>query len=979
MLLGFLKSVLGKGAQSPRPEEIAASIDNWFVEAGEHFTAGRIEEALAGYQRIFKLDPHHVVAMNQVALCLSRMQRNDEAGVYFERAALIDDSFAPALVNFAIHLNDAHQSGLAETYLAKAQKIVPNDPYLDGVLGAVKMLRGRPHEASAQQLGGWLKEFENFEFAHSFLFNVCYPSDTTAQRISAEHFFWAETLAESTLVSEEGAAELASLAELGGRKVRIGYISADFRVHSVRYFFRPLLENHDRNRFELFGYYDMTYRDAQTDAIEPHFDHFRTIANQPDTEVFRRIREDRLDILVELTGHTSRTRIHLMRQRLAPLHITAIGYPPTTGLRGIDYKLVDGRTAPVGTESLYAERLMRLPTSFWCFNPLQETPDPAPPPAVHKGYVTFGCFGNISKISRRVLSCWAAIMRDLPDCRLVLKAITFKDEDAKTSIQRWLDAADIDLSRVELVPPDTPEQLFAAYADIDIVLDTHPFNGGTTSCFALWMSVPFVTLEGDALISRMGASMLHTLGLPELIARTDDEYVRAAVALARDLPRLIEVRGGLRQRMLATPLGNGALFAREFEQACEKALVDRRDGADELPLPDPPVLEEKELVRRAQFVKDHGQLDAAMRIVDFALRHYPKSTGSLLVKSGVLELSGRMQQARDILYETAQAMPEGDDRRGVEVNLARLDLLLGQYAEVTKRTDRLLTTPLDDLGRLHVELYAQAAHSWMQSPTEARAQAANNGQIPFVSVVVHCEDDDRFSEVEANLAHVMLPGRYDCIRVDGESRASAYNRAAAGARGGVLLFMRASTQILSSQFHSLLSRAIELSDVVGCAGSSRLAGPRWFDSGFPDSRGAVVLPNGGPVGGMNLSVYGPSRDGWSGGLTVLDDALFAVRKSALQKVVFDASFDGDHGLCEADWFVRAKQAGFSLGASPRLGIARLEFPQYSGRSWHEGSALFRERHGLGDLGESRPLAGASVLLPSLDHAMPVIWNYYTDR
>jgi protein O-GlcNAc transferase len=976
MLLGFLKSVLGKAAKGPRPHQIAASIDEIFIAAGEQFNAGKVEEALAAYRKVLELDPHHLVAHNQVALCLSRMQRLGEAGAYYERAALIDDSFAPALVNFAIHLNDASRSGEAEALLEKAQKIVPNDPYVDGVMGAVKMHRGRPHEASQRQLSGWLKGFEKAEFAHSYLFNVCYPSDTTAAKITAEHAFWAETMAEDML-ADTGWAELASLTDLNQRKIRIGYLSADFRQHSIRYFFRPLLENHNRERFEVFGYYDMVYRDEQTRAMEPHFDHFRSVANQPDADVFKIIRDDRLDILVDLAGHTSLTRIHLMRQRLATLHINAIGYPPTTGLRGIDYKVVDGRTAPEGSESFYAERLMRLPSSFWCFNPLQETPDPVRPPAFRNGYITFGCFGNISKISRRVLGCWVAIMRQLEDCRLVLKAITFKDEEAKSSIQQWLESAGIDLARVDLVPPDEPDQLFSAYGDVDVVLDTHPFNGGTTTCFALWMGVPVVTLEGEALISRMGASMLHTLGIDDLVARTDDEYVQVAVSLARDIDRLASLRSELRQRMLDTPLGNGALFAREFEQACLQALEARRDGTEGAPLPAMPVLLERELVRRADIVKQTGQWDAASRIIDYTLRRYSRSTGALIVKSGLQEVLGRRERAKDILVEALASMSEGADRQGVEVNIARLDLLLGNFDAVRGRTGRLLETPLDALGRLHVELYDAAAASWSTVPKAAPKVAGPCAALPFVSVIVHCDDDARYAEVEINLAAAFMVGRYDCTRIRGEWRVSATTQAVAEARGEVVLLMRAKTQILAPNFEHILAQGIEKFDVVGYAGATQLAGVRWFDAGFSDAHGAVVLPSDGPVGGMNLSVYGPSRKAWIGGLRVLDDGLFAARRTVFDRVALDVAFEGAQGLCELDWLARASDAGFSLGISPLLGVARLEFPGHVGPNWYDCATLFRDRHGLDQPSEVPPVAGASVLLPTLEHAMSLIQHRYT--
>ncbi len=432
----------------------------------------------------------------------------------------------------------------------------------------------------------------------------------------------------------------------------------------------------------------------------------------------------------------------------------------------------------------------------------------------------------------------------------------------------------------------------------------------------------------------------------------------------------------LRQRMLETPLGNGALYAREFEQACEQALIARRDGTEPSLPSDHPVLNENELVRRAALVKDLGQLDSALRIVEYTLRHYPTSVGALLVKSGLLELGGQLQSARDLLQAAVDEMQESDDQRGIEVNLARLDLLLGQYKQVTQRTASLLAAPMDDMGRLHIRLYAEAAHCWARPINGGAEPPAFSADLPFVSVLVHCNDDERFANLEANLGTVLAPGCYECLRVRGESRADAYAAAIGEIKGDMLLFVRSGTRILSPTFHADLTSGLKRFDIVGYAGADLVAGPRWFDAGFPHAHGAVVLPNGGPVGGLNLSVYGPLREEWITELRILDEGLFAARRSAFDRVTFDSAFEGDHGLCESDWFIRAADVGLSLGACARLGVARLDFPEYGGRGWYDGSALFRERHSLDDISHSSPVAGASVLLPTLEHALPLINHYF---
>jgi len=976
MLWTLLKTVLGGGLKRPpSPEAHDENIDSLFEQGSRLCESGRIEEAITKYQKVLDHDPYHVVAINQIAVCLSHLKRDGEAGRHFERAALLDDSFAPALVNFAVHLNEGFQSAEAEKYLRRAQKIAPDVAFIDGVFGAVKMLRGRPHDANAHQLNAWLKSFDDLKFAHNYLFNHGFPSENTAESTTAEHLFWAETLDEAYLYPLQETVTSTADDGVERAKIRIGYLSPDFRKHSVRFFFRPLLEHHDRDRFEIYGYYDMAWEDEQTRAIRESCDVFRDIANLPDAEVVKILRGDRLDILVELAGHTSISRIHLFGNRLAPIQLTALGYPPTTGLRSIDYKVVDPRTAPIGSEHLYAERLLRLPDSFWCFNPLEETPDPAPPPYTTNGHITFGCFGNISKISRRVLACWAKIMDEVPDGHLILKAITFQDEEAKESIKKWLATAGIDLKRVRLDLPDPPEKLYSAYAGVDIILDTQPFNGGTTSCFALWMGVPVVTLMGDALISRMGASMLHTLYLDDLIATNDEEYVAAAVRLANDRPRLTELRRNLREKMLSTPLGNGALYARQFEDACMRVLADAKAGrtTDENELPKP-ALPEREIIRRAEFVLHTGQTGAAGRILDYCLRHYPESSGARILRSNILEHEGRLEEARDYLSKTL-ALSSGENRLATEVNLIHLDLLLNRYEAVEAKAAELLHENLDSLGRLHVELYRTAAHAWS---TPSPRLERHDGNPPFVSIIIHCEDDTRFAAMQENLSGVMDRGNFEVIRTRGESRIVEYEQTIAETKAQIILFIRPEVEILAPGFHQELAEAMNRYDVAGHAGADRLAGTRWFDAGFPHTHGAAVFPTSGQPGRYDLSIYGPSHRRFHDGLAVLDSALLAVKKHVFDEIVFDRELDGEHTLCELDWCRRASAAGYTLGAAPLLGILRHNPADHVGRNWYDCATYFREKHGLTDTTHVAPVAGASVSLKSPELALPVLREFHLD-
>lgn len=979
MLLGFLKNLFGKGGWGYARRQAHREINSLYNKASRFQEVGHLKDAINTFRQILELDPYHLEALNQIAVCLMNVQRDDEAIQYFERATLIDDSFAPALINIATRLATHYQTGKAEKYLRRAQELVPDNPYVDVGLSSIYGMRGRAEEANFHQIQAWLKEFNNLSFANNYLFYHGYSSDNCALTVTAEHLFWAETLEEKHFhpLPEISALPSDCITDRVENKIRIGYLSADFRRHSVRFFFRPLLENHDRNRFKVFAYYDMVGEDDQTQLIRNNCDEFRTIANLPDAEVCQIIRNDKLDILVELTGHTSITRLHLLCNRLAHIQMTAIGYPPTTGLTSIDYKVVDQVTVPLGSEYFYAERPLRLPDSFWCFNPLEKTPDPAPPPYLKKGHITFGCFGNILKISRRILNNWVHIMKEVPQSRLIIKALAFQDEDARESVKQWLGMAGIDQERVQLDLPDPPENLYNAYAAVDIILDTYPYNGGTTSCFALWMGVPVVTLAGQDLVSRMGASMLHVLELEDLVSINDDEYVTSVVRLANDRPRLEKLRYTLRKRMLDTPLGNGLLYARQFEDACITALkeADIRQEKSKLSTP-PPALPEREIIRRAETVLRTGQIDAATKILNYCFHHYPDSVGACILRGSIFELEGKLEEARAYLNEIHEKLLPSDNKQAIAVNLLRLDLMLENYALVESRAVNLMADNLDSLGKLNVNLYQLAAQAW--SKPDPQHSICNGNELSLVSIVVFCNNDARFVEMQKNLVEVMSFGNYEVIRLQGDSRINEYENAIAKCKYDIILFIREEVEILSPAFHCELTKAMLTFSIVGYAGAEKIVGTRWFDAGFPYAHGAVVLPIYGINNIYNLNIYGPSRQRFCNEIKILDGALFAAKKSVFDHVMFDNDLDGEHGLCELEWSYRAFKANFRLGVAPLLGVLRHNVEDRHGFNWFDCAKYFRELHDLPDTSYEEPVAGTSILLKSTNLAWPVLHKYYAE-
>lgn len=430
-------------------------------------------------------------------------------------------------------------------------------------LGRALSLQGRMEESELYFRKALLSEPDNLIIYQAILMKMAYNPRYGTQTIFAEHQRLGRMLTEPFASTFSPFQNERSLS----RRLRIGYVSPDFRRHSVAYFVEPVLSAHDHEEFEIFCYSDVSSPDEITANIQGHTDHWRTILNKSDEEVAEFIRSDKIDILVDLAGHTG-PRMLLFANKSAPIQVTWIGYPSTTGLTTMDYKIVDHYTDPPGmTENYYCETLIRLPQSFLCYLPERVSPDTGKLPALEKGYVTFGSFNNIPKISSEMFSLWSNIVRSVPDAHLIMKAGSFSDSETRQLIVDIFAREGVQESRVELMPwiPSKREHL-NAYNQVDIAFDTFPYNGTTTMCEAMWMGVPVITLAGTAHNSRVGISLLSNAGVPELIAKTREEYLEIAVELASDLNRLERYRKSMRAMMEDSPLTNARHFTRDLEE-----------------------------------------------------------------------------------------------------------------------------------------------------------------------------------------------------------------------------------------------------------------------------------------------------------------------------------------------------------------------------------------------------------------------------
>jgi predicted O-linked N-acetylglucosamine transferase (SPINDLY family) len=555
---------------------------------------GLMDEAIAAYREAIALRPDYADAYNNLGRVLLVKGQARDAAASFARAADLDPSSADAHYNLGLVLHDNGHFDLAVTAVERALQLRPNYAeahcqmgvsYFDRMLLDEAIAANRraialnPGYAPAHNnLGNGLKDIGHLEealaayreslalepkatFAHSnYLLALHYAPGVDPMAIADEHRRWNQQHAAQFTTTFTHTNERDP-----DRRLRVGYVSPDLRGHAVTRFLLPILANHDRDACEIFAYANVRKPDATTDRLRKYTDGWRSISGLSDDQAADLIREDSIDILVDLAGHTSEHRLLVFARKPAPVQITYLGYPDTTGLTAMDYRLTDAHADPPGlTERYHTEQLIRLKPCAWCFRPKAAQSLP------HRknGPITFGSFNTFAKITQPMLELWSKILLAVPGSGLLLKCTALGTATLPKEVRERMGAMGIAPERLELrgrVRSD--EEHLALYGRMDIALDTFPYHGTTTTCEALWMGVPVITLAGASHVSRVGVSLLNNVGLPELVAETTEDYVRLAAALAHDLPRLRGLQSTLRQRLERSPLMDGARFARNVEAA----------------------------------------------------------------------------------------------------------------------------------------------------------------------------------------------------------------------------------------------------------------------------------------------------------------------------------------------------------------------------------------------------------------------------
>ena len=366
------------------------------------------------------------------------------------------------------------------------------------------------------------------------------------------------------------------------RRLKIGYVSPDFRSHACAFFIEPLLREHHREAVEVYAYAEIGQPDAMTERLRSLVDVWRNTTGLPDEQVAAAIHADGIDVVIDLAGHSANNRLRALACKPAPVQLTYLGYPATTGLTAIDWRLTDGVAEPSGqSERYYTERLYRLPHSLWCYQPAADMlPPPGPLPALARGQVMFGSFNNYTKVGPRVVALWAAVLSAVPDAAITL--ITVPAGEAQEALWQRFEALGVARERVHLFDRLPRAAYVALFNEVDIALDPFPCNGGTTTCDALWMGLPVITLVGQTFLSRASLSVLTAAGYPQFAAADEAAYIDRCVSLAADLPALSALRAQMRAQIAGSPLLDAAGFAHDVEAAYRALWRDWCEG-DESP------------------------------------------------------------------------------------------------------------------------------------------------------------------------------------------------------------------------------------------------------------------------------------------------------------------------------------------------------------------------------------------------------------
>jgi protein O-GlcNAc transferase len=566
-LLGVIAELSGQVQDALALFEHVLALEPGFAPAQASRAAalmvlGRPDESAASARQAIALDPQQIHGWYVLGNALGALGDWTGAEDAYRRALAIDPGFHEAGNNLGQALRRQGRLDDAIVVYDRARDQAPDAAYISYNMGVVIQMSGQPAKALPHYRRALELQPDHVEAHSNVLLAMNHLPDFSPQVLLDEHRAFDAQQTRRFMPAGPAWANT----KAAERRLRIGYVSGDFRIHPVGSYLVGPLEQRDREAFEVYCYSASDQQDAVTARIAQASDHWRDISTMSDDQAAGMVRDDRIDILVDLSGHTDKNRPLLFARRPAPVQASWLGYPGTTGMSAIDYLVMDACALPPGADWV-VESVVRLPHGRFCYSPPPYTPQVAPASARPDGEVVFGSFNNLGKIGPDVVRLWARVLDAVPGSRLLLKWRTFDQPKVRERLSEAFAAAGVGPERLELRRDSPHAKMFGEYADMDIALDPFPFCGGLTSSEALWMGVPVVTLPLDRIASRQTLAFLHGLGLDDLAARSQDDYLRIAVALAADPGRRAELRQSLRPRMAAAPMNDPKAVARALDAA----------------------------------------------------------------------------------------------------------------------------------------------------------------------------------------------------------------------------------------------------------------------------------------------------------------------------------------------------------------------------------------------------------------------------
>ena len=697
------------------------------------FQHGRSEEAVAALREAIALRRGVASFHGNFANVLLNIGELEEAEIEFRKAIRLDKNYARAYVNFSALLIEKGKLSEAESAIDRALKLDPNNYEAINNLASIYRRQGRNDDAEAA-LHRALAINPNYELAYAGLIFVRdFNPRLSFEDQQMDRRRWAEKFIDP--LSPDLPPQFKNPKD-PERKLRIGYVSGDFRNHSAAISFSPSILERDRNSFDAYCYMTSAHRDSITEKFEASADAWRTAWGMSDADLLAHIQADEIDILVDLAGHSAGNRLPVFARHPAPIQISAWGHCTGTGMKAMDYIFADNMVMPPEDARHCSEEVVELSCCI-SFAPPQDAPDVTTSPALANGFVTFGSLNRIEKISDQTLAAWSDILRKTPGSRLQLKNTAFDDKDAVSQMRNRMRAVNINIDQVDLIGRTRWYEHLATLGNVDIALDTFPNNGGITTLETLWMGVPVVAIRGKGAASRIAASIIFASGHNEWVAASETEYINIATKLASDAIVLGDTRSNLRSEIASRPLGNPTLYAKEVEDQYRRLWRNWCNGGDPLQhhsdvntesAPRTEASERKaedgnadEIIRTAMEHHNAGRFDLAISGYEEALQRRPDDPELYHLKGVALSQAGQLEAGIALIR---QAVELKDDAVDFHNNLGLLLSQAGQLEAAEQSLRKALVVKPD-----HTPAYSNLANVLDRMGREEDALAAHRTAI----------------------------------------------------------------------------------------------------------------------------------------------------------------------------------------------------------------------------------------------------------